>query len=448
MLTIVYIGFVVLGFLCVVLHLRCRWDASNEIAVVNPNFVSFQKNYFRVYFPALMAEWLQGPYLYKLYSHYGFIDTQIAVIYVCGFASSVFFGTSCSYLANVCGRKKACVFFTIVYSICCLTKLSRNYGVLIIGRILGGISTSLLFSAFDAWYVYEHTQIHDFPSEWVSQTFSKATLFNSLISVVAGIVANCFAEWFGFGPVAPFLVAIPFLMAAGVLIHLTWDENYGARSHKIFHPCFESLRHIITSPRVKLIGAVTSFFESVMYIFVFLWTPVLDRANAPLGIVFASFMLCVMVGSVAFDFFLKKGVAPAKIIVVAIVAAAAANSGAAFAGLKHPRLSFIMFLLLELACGVYFPAMGWLRQRILPEAHHAGIINWFRVPLNVIAAVVLMVLHDTHSSYGIELIFGMSAVLLGVGALCAFRLLLLIRNDENLRLFEQIEEERLGVSTS
>lgn len=444
MLTIAYIGFLVLGGMCTLLHFRCKGDALDEVAVVNPNFVSFQKNYFRVYFPALMAEWLQGPYLYKLYSHYGFIDTQIAVIYVCGFASSVFFGTSCIYFANVCGRKKACVFFTIVYSICCLTKLSRNYGVLIIGRVLGGISTSLLFSAFDAWYVYEHTQTHDFPSEWVSKTFSKATLFNSLISIAAGVVANGVAEWLGFGPVAPFIVAIPFLVAAGVLIQLTWDENYGARSHKIFQPCFESLRHILTNPRVKLIGAVTSFFESVMYIFVFLWTPVLDRAHAPLGIVFSSFMLCVMIGSFAFDWLLKNRVAPAKIIVVATVAAAAANSGAAFAGLKHPRFSFVMFLLLELACGVYFPAMGWLRQRILPEAHHAGIINWFRVPLNTIAAVVLMVLHDTHSSYGIELIFGLSAILLGMGALCAFRLLVLVRNDEHLAL-EQNEEERIGV---
>ena len=441
---IAYVGFLALGCLCALLHFRCKRDAADETTVVNPTFVAFQKSYFRVYFLALMAEWLQGPYLYKLYSHYGFIDTQIAVIYVCGFASSVFFGTSCSYLANICGRKKACVFFTIVYSICCLTKLSRNYGVLIVGRVLGGVSTSLLFSAFDAWYVYEHTQTHDFPGEWVSKTFIKATLFNSLISVAAGFVANCVAEWFGFGPVAPFIVAIPFLIAAGVLIQLTWNENYGARSNKVFQPCFESLRHIVTNPRVKLIGAVTSFFESVMYIFVFLWTPVLDRANAPLGIVFSSFMLCVIIGSIVFDFLLKNGVAPARIIVVAIVAAAVANSGAAVVGLKHPRFSFVMFLLLELACGVYFPAMGWIRQRILPEAHQAGIINWFRVPLNTIAAVVLMVLHDTHSSYGIELIFGLSAVLLGVGALCGVRLLALTKNDENLKLVDD-EEEKIGI---
>ena len=36
---------------------------------------------------------LTGPYLYKLYSHYGFEEAQIAVLYVCGFSSTVILGT-------------------------------------------------------------------------------------------------------------------------------------------------------------------------------------------------------------------------------------------------------------------------------------------------------------------------------------------------------------------
>ena len=33
-----------------------------------------------------------GPYVYKLYAYYGFKESQIAVLYVAGFASSVLFG--------------------------------------------------------------------------------------------------------------------------------------------------------------------------------------------------------------------------------------------------------------------------------------------------------------------------------------------------------------------
>ena len=33
---------------------------------------SFQKNFFLVYFLALLGDWLQGPYVYKLYAFYGY----------------------------------------------------------------------------------------------------------------------------------------------------------------------------------------------------------------------------------------------------------------------------------------------------------------------------------------------------------------------------------------
>lgn len=442
MLVIAYVSFGILSGLCALFHFKCKMGQADEMTIANPNFVAFQNSYFKVYFPALMAEWLQGPYLYKLYSHYGFIDTQIAIIYVCGFASSVVFGTSAGYFASAFGRKKACVVFTLLYSLCCITKLSRNYAILIFGRVLGGISTSLLFTAFDAWYLYEHTQTHSFPSEWVAATFAKATLYNSVISVVAGILANTIAEWMRFGPVAPFVVAIPFLITTGILIQFTWDENYGGKQLKVIQPCKESLRYIVTNNRVMLIGTVTSLFESAMYIFVFLWTPVLDRAHhyPPLGIVFSCFMLCVTLGSFLFNFTIKHGIRPSSVVILTVIVASLANIGAAFASANHPRTSFLMFVILELACGVYFPAMGWLRQRILPEAHHAGIINWFRVPLNAIAAVVLMLLHDTHSSHGISAIFALCSILLAIAGIAAVRLFVLTRNDDNLKIIHDEEE--------
>ena len=53
---------------------------------------SFQRSFYLVYFSALLGDWLQGPYVYKLYAYYGFKESQIAVLYVAGFASSVLFG--------------------------------------------------------------------------------------------------------------------------------------------------------------------------------------------------------------------------------------------------------------------------------------------------------------------------------------------------------------------
>ena len=44
-----------------------------------------------------------------------------------------------------------------------------------------------------------------------------------------GILANVGAETFGYGPVAPFVVALFPLISCGILVTSTWEENYGDR---------------------------------------------------------------------------------------------------------------------------------------------------------------------------------------------------------------------------
>jgi hypothetical protein len=39
-----------------------------------------------------------------------------------------------------------------------VTKHWNNYDVLLLGRILGGVATSLLFTAFESWLVSEHNK--------------------------------------------------------------------------------------------------------------------------------------------------------------------------------------------------------------------------------------------------------------------------------------------------
>ncbi|KFV74249.1 Major facilitator superfamily domain-containing protein 5, partial [Struthio camelus australis] len=270
-----------------------------------PAFLQFQRDYYQVYFLALAADWLQGPCLYKLYQHYRFLEGQIAIIYVCGFASSVLFGLVSTSLVDWLGRKKSCILFSLTYSVCCLTKLSWDYFVLVVGRILGGLSTALLFSAFEAWYVHEHVERYDFPAEWIPATFSRAAFWNNVIAIGAGVAANFFAEWLGLGPVAPFMVSIPLLMLTGIFAMKNWDENYG-KKRALSKTCMDGLKCLLSDRRVLLLGTIQALFESVIYIFIFLWTPVLDPHGSPLGIVFSSFMAASMVGSSLYRIAISK----------------------------------------------------------------------------------------------------------------------------------------------
>ena len=57
------------------------------------------------------------------------------------------------------GRKLAALAYVLIYGASCVTKHWSSYQVLMLGRLFGGIATSLLFSTFEAWLVSEHLSV-------------------------------------------------------------------------------------------------------------------------------------------------------------------------------------------------------------------------------------------------------------------------------------------------
>ncbi|XP_028850331.1 molybdate-anion transporter [Denticeps clupeoides] len=463
MIVTVYLTFVALGALCVGLEVASRRAPSPQAAppaVANPAFCRFQRVFLRGYLLALWADWLQGPYLYKLYRHYSFLESQIAILYVCGLASCVLFAPVAGWLPQVLGRRRTCLIFCLSYSACCVTKLSRDYLVLVLGRVLGGLSTSLLTSAFEAWYVHRHADVHDFPKEWIPGTFSKAAAWNHALAVGAGLAANLCAEWLGLGPVAPFLLAVPALAACGWVVLTDWgreEELEGGEGPSLPRPspparprfwraCLDGLRCLLSDRRVLLLGGVQALFESVLYIFVFLWTPVLDPHGPPLGIVFSCLMAASLAGSTLFRLATSAPyrLQPGHLLCLAVLLAFFSFFMLTFStapGQPRPRESLLAFLLLELACGLYFPAVSFLQGRVIPVERRAGVLAWFRLPLHLLACMGLLALHGEVSGTGggeagggTRHMFAGCAGMMLAALLAVVSLFTLGRNDVDLRL--------------
>ena len=454
MKALTYTAFAILGLVCLVVQYIALRLQRKPVVGNNPTFVLFQKTYFAAYFPAILADWLQGPYLYKLYSHYGFQEDQIAVLYVCGFASTVILGTWTPIAADRYGRKKLCIMFTVIYTVACMLKLSWNYGVLILARILGGVATSLLFSAFEAWYVTEHVEKNDFPKEWIDVTFYKASVWNGILAIMAGLVANVLAEWLDFGPVSPFMLAIPFLLLSGVVVLIKWDENCSKQKTEFKRPCEAGFRKIVEEPKIFLIGIIQSLFESSMYIFIFIWTPALDHPSdglAPsLGITFSSFMVCIMIGNALFHILSIKRIPVLNLLTASIILALLANIVCAIASSGDPEhrsskrnTVFLAFLVVEISVGMYFPAMTFIRSQLVPEATRRSILNWFRVPLNLITCIVLMMLHNPYFRHGNRFIFVTCVGLLSVAAVCTVKFITMVQNDPDVEHSDEEESENL-----
>lgn len=368
-------------------------------------FESLQREYLIPYYLATFSDWLQGPYVYKVYSDYGYREEDIAILFIAGFASSSLFGAAVGHFADKYGRKILCVSFGILYSICCLAKLSPNFYILLIGRFLGGISTSILFSSFEAWYVNEHVNHLNLPGEWLNVTFSKASFSTGLLAILAGIVSQVSAETLNLGSVSPFIVAIPFLLLCSYLISKTWTEH--ARPHSSPHLTFLSPLYLIFTDKTLLsLGLIQCMSEAAMYSFIFSWTPIISQLNPPYGIVFASFMLAFVIGSNLYGLSLSvkkfppqliltftSGVALVSLSIVTICITIIVNNLTDITALTSYtfliQTCFVSFIFYELALGLYFPVISFLKSRVVPEQHRASISNWFRVPMNLFTCLSL-----------------------------------------------------------
>lgn len=253
--------------------------------------------------PSLLAagDWLQGPYVYALYQHYGFDRGDIGRLFIAGFGSSMIFGTIVGALADKHGRKRAALIYVATYTFGCFTKHFNSFWILFCGRIFCGVSTSLLYSAFESWLVAEHFK-RGFSGDWLGNTFSQAVFMgNGLMAILSGLVAHTLVETLAVGPVAPFDAAATVLVSGGVFIYFTWTENYGdASEHSSAMDGFKKAANVIFSnQKIALLGAMQALFEGSMYTFVFLWTPALSPAgeHIPHGMIFACFMVSSMVGS-------------------------------------------------------------------------------------------------------------------------------------------------------
>uniref|UniRef100_A0A2P2LRM4 Molybdate-anion transporter n=1 Tax=Rhizophora mucronata TaxID=61149 RepID=A0A2P2LRM4_RHIMU len=436
--------FMVFGVLAaVVAALEFTKTGRDRVNTSSP-FNAFKNNYLVVYSLMMAGDWLQGPYVYYLYSQYGYGKGDIGQLFIAGFGSSMLFGTVVGSLADKQGRKRACITYCITYILSCITKHSPQYKVLMLGRVLGGIATSLLFSAFESWLVAEHFK-RGFDPQWLSVTFSKAIfLGNGLVAIMSGLFGNVLVDTLSLGPVAPFDAAACFLAIGMAIILSSWSENYGDPSeNKDLLTQFKGAAVAIASDeKIALLGAIQSLFEGSMYTFVFLWTPALSPKGEeiPHGFIFATFMLASMLGSsVASRLMARSSLKVESYMQIVFVISAASlllpvvSNLLAPTGAKGGSISFsgciqlLGFCAFEACVGIFWPSIMKMRSQYIPEEARSTIMNFFRIPLNIFVCVVLY----NVDAFPIIVMFGMCSIFLFVAFLLQRRLMVIAESQRS-----------------
>ena len=158
-----------------------------------------------------------------------------------------------------------------------------------------------------------------------------------------------------------------------------------------------------------LVGAVQALFEAAMYIFVLQWPPAVSSAIAvafpgveaaiPYGTIFSCFMASCLFGSSLFSHLTgKMNVSTEKgatgmlgLATVSMGAAALATSSSSLASFLPPFASLVAaFFAFEACVGMYFPSIGTLRGKYVPDSHRSIIMNLFGIPLNVLVVTVFL----------------------------------------------------------
>lgn len=380
----------------------------------------FRRVYLPAFLTAMLADWLQGPFVYALYQGYGIDREHNGYLFVAGFGASALFGTVVGAAADQWGRKKFALLYCMVYFGHCLTKHWNNFGLLTLGRILGGISTSLLFSVFDSWLVSE-SQRRQFDGEQLGNTFSLAYFGSSIAAILAGQLGEVAANMaplteiggglhYG-GYITPFDLANCVLLLCMFIILRNWSENFGQSSSGGANFA-DALKVIVEQKQVLYCGIICSAFESSMFIFVFNWTPCLmeeGQPTPPFGHIFSCFMILCMLGSRIFAYL--SGVMPVeKIGVITMAVSGACHLVVVIS--SDVSLRFFAFLVFEACVGLYFPMMGTLKGDIVPEDMRSTIYNLYRLPLNVIVLCPLLL------NFSITTTFMVTTAFLATATVC------------------------------
>lgn len=348
-------------------------------------FAAFRRSYLTAYLCGSASDWLKGPYLYRFYEARGFERQDITVLFVAGYASSAVFGLVAGMMSDALGRRRMCLCFCALYVVHCLMHALNSFAALCLARAISGVATALLSSAFEAWMVSEHRKRFD--AGELSETFSMQTQLNAFTAIVAGLVAQGAVQVAGVG--APFAVAVPLLGLCAREV-FSWPENVGLQSADLTAAssvsCVAARVLSTLNSVVVRVGALQCLFEGSMHVFVFLWTPVLQRAGntVPHGFIFSLYMVCMWFGGRQSRHTSRTRPPLGVVFLVAAICLLVPSTTENF------WCNLAGFCGFEWCVGCYFPQIAMLRSKYLDEQSRNATITLFRVPFNFIVVTVLI----------------------------------------------------------
>ncbi|KAG7356310.1 sugar transporter [Nitzschia inconspicua] len=296
------------------------------------SFLMFRLSYLFVTLVVMLADGLQGTHLYVLYEGYGF---SVASLYCLGFITGAFTAPITGPLIDRFGRKKSALMYCALEMGINMLEQFPFLSGLIVSRVVGGITTNLLSTVFEAWVDTEYRN-RSFAEKEYETLMRDSVVVSNLAAIASGYLAHILAE--SFGNVGPFEGAVTCTGIAFVVIFLLWTENYGkplgggttegtvpteksnekgdvvkmaVKPKSALAELKDTLSFIKSDSRILRVCITQGLTLGSLHIFIFLWSPLLkefstaasgtawglDSLGEPAyGLIFGAFMAAGVLG--------------------------------------------------------------------------------------------------------------------------------------------------------
>jgi len=278
-----------------------------------------------------------------------------------------------------------------------------------------------------------HHHFKGYPSSKLGDTFEKAWSLNSFIAILAGIITSYAVSYYEKYDIvknkpyeiAAFDCSAITLIIALFMINYKWKiENYGDTNVDLKHSLINAANLFKENKSILLVGVLQSGFESAMYLFVFMWTMALETTyisdttieddTIDHGMIFAVFMEACLVGTTISSKLTSMTTEKIAFMLCSIAACALLY----IPHTTNYEFRLFSFIIFECCVGIYFPTIGGLRSKYVPDNVRATIMNIFRIPLNIIVVIVLWYIDEL----GLQKVFYLAAILLVIAAIASYSL--------------------------
>lgn len=241
----------------------------------------------------------------------------MASLYCLGFFTGAVTAPITGPMIDKFGRKRSALLYCALEVGINLLEQFPFLSGLIVSRMVGGITTNLLSTVFEAWVDTEYRK-RGFSDADYETLMRDSVVVSNLAAIASGYLAHLLAE--ALGPVGPFEGAVTCTAIAFAVVFFLWTENYGT-SGKGEGPTKSSLVElkdtldtIRSDSRVLRICITQGLTMASLHIFIFLWSPVLkgfsssvsqnqiglDSQGEPaFGLIFGFFMTAGVIGGLS-----------------------------------------------------------------------------------------------------------------------------------------------------